>query len=104
MNRQNVLNHRIDAPRARIRVDGDNTDWDDATDALFVGSDSQAQAAVRPAKDDDNLYFLVERLDADLSDGDTVELYPRRQRFRYAGYQYPAPDRRAERPDGRRPL
>ncbi len=72
---QNVLNHRIDAPRARIRVDGDNTDWDDATDALFVGSDSQAQAAVRPAKDDDNLYFLVERLDADLSDGDTVELY-----------------------------
>ena len=86
---QNVLNHRIDAPRARIRVDGDNTDWDDATDALFVGSDSQAQAAVRPAKDDDNLYFLVERLDADLSD---------------AGYQYPAPDRRAERPDGRRPL
>ena len=72
---QNVLNHRIDAPRARIRVDGDNTDWDDATDALFVGSDSQAQAAVRPAKDDDNLYFLVERLDAALSDGDTVELY-----------------------------
>ena len=72
---QNVLNHRIDAPRARIRVDGDNTDWDDATDALFVGSDSQAQAAVRPAKDDDNLYFLVERLDTDLSDGDTVELY-----------------------------
>ena len=72
---QNVLNHRIDAPRARIRVDGDNTDWDDATDALFVGRASQAQAAVRPAKDDDNLYFLVERLDADLSDGDTVELY-----------------------------
>ena len=72
---QNVLNHRIDAPRARIRVDGDNTDWDDATDALFVGSDSQAQAAVRPAKDDNNLYFLVERLDTDLSDGDTVELY-----------------------------
>ena len=72
---QNVLNHRIDVPQAKLKVDGDNTDWADYTDALFVGSESQAQAAVRPAKDDDNLYFLVERLDTYLSDGDTVELY-----------------------------
>ena len=40
-----------------------------------MGSESQAQTAVRPAKDDDNLYFLIERLDTYLSDGDTVELY-----------------------------
>ena len=72
---QNVLNHRIDVPQAKLKVDGDNTDWADYTDALFVGSESQAQAAVRPAKDDDNLYFLIERLDTYLSDGDTVELY-----------------------------
>ena len=72
---QNVLNHRIDVPQAKLKVDGDNTDWADYTDALFVGSESQAQTAVRPAKDDDNLYFLIERLDTYLSDGDTVELY-----------------------------
>ena len=72
---QNVLNHRIDVPTAQIQADGDNADWADYTDALFVGSDSQAQTAVRPAKDDNHLYFLVETLDNRLSEGDEVDLY-----------------------------
>ncbi len=72
---QNVLNHRIDAPRATMQVDGLNQDWADATDALFVGSDSQCQTAVRPAADDSRLYILVETLDDRLSEGDAVDLY-----------------------------
>ncbi len=72
---QNVLNHRIDVPTAKMKIDGGNQDWASCTDALFVGSDSQAQTAVRPAKDDNRLYFLVETLDTYLSEGDTVELY-----------------------------
>ena len=72
---QNVLNHRIDVPTAKMKADGNNKDWAKATDALFVGSDSQAQTSVRPAKDDKNLYFLVETLDTYLSEGDTVDLY-----------------------------
>ncbi len=72
---QNVLNHRIDAPQASIEVDGSNRDWADATDALFVGSDSQAQTSVRPARDEDHLYFLVETLDSHLSEEDAVDLY-----------------------------
>ena len=72
---QNILNHRIDAPQAGIRVDGKNADWADVTDAFFVGSETQAQAAVRPAKDDDNLYFLVETLDSVVTAKDGVEIY-----------------------------
>ncbi len=72
---QNILNHRINVPKAKIKVDGDNRDWADYTDAFFVGSESQAQTAVRVARGDKNLYFLVETLDSVVTVKDGVELY-----------------------------
>lgn len=36
------LNHRIDAPKARIRPDGDGREWR-SDQALFIGSDSPTE-------------------------------------------------------------
>jgi len=69
------LNHTIFPAYATPTIDGNNNDWTNNTDALFVGSDSQAQAAVRMAYDDDNLYLLVERLDYDLQPSDAVDVF-----------------------------
>lgn len=66
------LNHRINAKKAKISVDGYATDWLANTDALFVGSESQAQATLRVAHDDQNVYFLISLLDAYLTSGDSV--------------------------------
>lgn len=65
-----VLNHRIDAKIATMTLDGDTADWYDNTDALFVGSINQAQASIRTAYDDENVYFLFEHLDYYLSSKD----------------------------------
>lgn len=68
------LNHRIDAPYAHIRIDGDNIEWLSNTDALFLGSDSQAQCSFRFAHDDDTFYMLVEYLDSELLPRDKITL------------------------------
>ena len=65
------LNHRINAPKTTVTVDGYTNDWENNTDALFVGSETQAQITVRTAHDNDNLYFLVSRLDTFVTEGDT---------------------------------
>jgi len=57
------LNHRINAKEKTIKADGDNSDWSENTDALFVGSVSQAQTVLRAGYDDDRVYLLCERLD-----------------------------------------
>lgn len=64
------LNHRINAHRANIAFDGNTKDWETNTDALFVGSKSQAQVTLRAAHDSDNVYFLLTRLDYYLTSGD----------------------------------
>lgn len=70
------LNHDINAKNTQVTLDGDNSEWKDNTDALFVGSLSQAQASVRFSSDGENVYVLIERLDDYLaSGGDEVELY-----------------------------
>ena len=71
---RSYLNHRINAPKVKVSVDGYTNDWDDVgnTDALFVGSESQAQITLRAAHDDGNVYFLVSRLDNFMTSGDTV--------------------------------
>lgn len=69
-----ILNHRVDAPRATVSVDGWNIDWVENTDALFMGSESQAQAAYRFAHDDDYLYVLVEKLDDEVKSSDNILL------------------------------
>ena len=62
------LNHRINAPKYTVTVDGYTNDWENNTDAFFVGSETQAQVT----HDDDNLYFLVPRLDECITDRDTA--------------------------------
>ncbi|MBQ1212410.1 MAG: exo-alpha-sialidase [Clostridia bacterium] len=67
------LNHLIEAKRMSVTVDGYSDEWDNNTDALFVGSVSQAQCSTRFAIDGDNLVILCERLDYSRdADGDIV--------------------------------
>jgi hypothetical protein len=69
-----ILNHRINAPRVDIVVDGDTGEWTH-TDALFIGSHSAAQTVFRTARDGENLYILAERRDSSLALEDTMDLY-----------------------------
>ncbi len=73
---RSYLNHRINAPKTTVNVDGYTNDWDEIenTDALFVGSETQAQITLRVAHDDENVYFLVSRLDYYLNDADTATI------------------------------
>ena len=68
------LNHRINAPKVAVSVDGYTNDWENNTDALFIGSETQAQITVRTAHDNDNVYFLISRLDEYVTDGDTATI------------------------------
>lgn len=68
------LNHRINAKKMTATVDASAADWAGNTDALFVGSESQAQMTLQTAYDDTNLYFLISRLDKHLNAGDTVSV------------------------------
>lgn len=69
-----VLNHRINATQITPTVDGSSSDWTTVPDALFIGSDSPSQAAIRFAYDNDNVYCLVERRDDNITADDTFEL------------------------------
>jgi hypothetical protein len=70
------LNHDLHAKSTQVTLDGNGSEWKDNTDALFVGSLSQAQASVRFTSDGDNVYVLIERLDDHLSSsGDEVDIF-----------------------------
>ena len=69
------LNHAINAASSTVTVDGSNEEWGGNTEALFIGSDTQAQVAIRAASDTDKLYLLFERADYYLTKGDTITLY-----------------------------
>ena len=66
------LNHRTNAKRMTPTIDGNAFDWKDNTDALFVGSKTQAQITQQVAHDENNIYFLINRLDEYLRSGDEV--------------------------------
>ena len=70
-----ALNHRIVASSHKVVIDGGNSDWVNADDALFAGSKCQAQATLRCAADADNIYFLVECRDDNVSKDDYVQLF-----------------------------
>jgi hypothetical protein len=70
-----ILNHRIDAKKVTPEIDGYTADWSANTDALFVGSISQAQTSMRLAHDDDNVYLLFEHLDYTLTSDDYFLFY-----------------------------
>ncbi|MBQ7660639.1 MAG: S-layer homology domain-containing protein [Clostridia bacterium] len=72
---QVILNHEISADRFAVTVDGDNAEWAQHTDALFIGSESQAQVALRAAQDAEKIYLLAERADNTLTDGDSLTLF-----------------------------
>lgn len=67
------LNHAIAATRRAGRVDGDNSEWTREDEALFV-SGSEAQATLRCSADEENVYFLVEVLDNDISRDDHINI------------------------------
>ncbi len=70
------LNHRVNASKMTASADGNNAEWADNTDALFLGSKSQAQASFRFGYDDTTVSLLVERLDhTPDGEGDYEELY-----------------------------
>ena len=56
-------------------MDGRMDEWNHHTEALFLGSDSQAQATIRSAHDGKHLVLLVERLDRYLTNEDTAALF-----------------------------
>ena len=64
------LNHSITATGRSVTLDGDDAEWANTDEALFVGSRSQAQATLRCSADAENLYFLVEVFDETLSSTD----------------------------------
>lgn len=66
------LNHDIDAQPLTPVIDGGNEEWVNGTDALFIGSDSQAQVSFRFACDSEYIYILAERLDYHLTTGDSI--------------------------------
>ena len=70
-----ALNHRIAASSHKVVIDGGNSDWVNADDALFAGSKCQAQATLRCAADADNIYFLVECRDENVSKDDYVQMF-----------------------------
>ncbi len=69
------LNHTLKAGSGAPSVDGDNADWTDVDDAFFLGSESQAQCCFRFRQDKKNLYLCVDCLDAEVADGDVLDLY-----------------------------
>ncbi len=69
------LNHRITTTHRTMTVDGNNTEWMNSDEALFVGEKSQAQATLRISCDNNDVYFLVEVLDEVISHDDYVTLF-----------------------------
>ena len=60
---QFVLNHDIHAENSPVTLDGNPSEWQ-RTEALFVGSDSDAQAIMRASFHEGKLYLLVETVNA----------------------------------------
>lgn len=50
------LNHSIRATSRQVALDGDDSEWAESDEALFVGSRCQAQATLRCSADAENLY------------------------------------------------
>ncbi|MBQ4150809.1 MAG: hypothetical protein IJC81_03275 [Clostridia bacterium] len=69
------LNHRINAKETSVILDGYINEWERNSDALFVGSETQAQATVQVAHDKDNVYFLITRHDKCLTSKDTFKMH-----------------------------
>ncbi len=69
------LNHRLHAHKITPSMYADPAEWENSTDALFCGSNSQAQVSLRVGYDDDNIYLLAERLDKQITGDDAISIY-----------------------------
>ena len=54
------LNHDIRAVKRNVKVDGNNSEWEESDHALFVGSAGNMHATLRCSINGDRLYFLAE--------------------------------------------
>lgn len=63
---------------------------DSPNEALFIGSESQAQTSIRINYDTDNIYIYADTLDKNVTTSDSVELYLRGNGLKYnnATYDY----------------
>ncbi len=66
------LNHTLDAVNKNMVADGNIWEWDNITDALFVGSDSAVQATYRFAYDNEYIYVAIDRTDDTLNADDSA--------------------------------
>lgn len=69
-----ILNHGIKATARTASVDGNNAEWTTSDDAIFAGSKCRAQATLRCSADNENIYFLVEVRDENISGDDYVNI------------------------------
>ena len=67
-----ALNHNVTASAGAHSADGDNSDWKNTDDALYLGSVSNTEATLRCAHDSKNIYFLIEVSEGYLSADDYV--------------------------------
>ena len=67
-----ALNHSIRASERTAELDADNKEWQKTDDALFLGSMSSVEATLRCSQDSENIYFLVEVQDNNISKLDNV--------------------------------
>ena len=79
------LNHSLTIGRHDVTVDGNGAEWEENRDAIFVGSDSQAQMSVRFSQTEKGLGVLIDRLDYDLTSEDysSIKLSLPDSRFNY---------------------
>ena len=68
------LNHAITATERTAKADGDNSEWSNTDQAIVTGSKSATQATLRCSADKDNIYFLVEVIDDNISADDYVNI------------------------------
>lgn len=69
------LNHDISASSHAVNVDGDNADWKDTDQALFVGSDSDLHATLRCSASGGRMCFLAEVDAEQATEADYIGVY-----------------------------
>ena len=72
---QFYLNHAIKASTHSVNMDGNNTDWKSTDEALYICSLGNTKAILRCSKDSENLYFIFDVKDTEISKDDYVQLF-----------------------------
>ena len=69
-----ALNHNIVATSRESHADGDNSEWKNTDEALYLGATSESWATLRCSQHSDKVYFLIEVADENLTSEDYVTL------------------------------